>query len=122
VDRFFLALGGASAFVAVGLGAFAAHGLKASLPADMLAVFEVGVRYQMYHAFGLIAAGLVYAKRPAKAIAASGWLFAIGTVLFSGSLYAIAASGVRGLGMVTPFGGVAFLAGWLCFVRGLWKG
>lgn len=121
LDRFLLALGGMSAFFAVGLGAFAAHGLKTSLPADLLATFEVGVRYQMYHALWLIAVGLVYARRPGKAIAASGWLFVIGTVLFSGSLYVLAMSGVRALGMVAPLGGVAFLVGWLCFVRGVFK-
>ncbi len=120
-DRLLLALGGASAFFAVGLGALAAHGLKASMPADLLTTFEVGARYQMYHALALIAAGLVHAVRPAKAIAASGWLFALGTVLFSGSLYVLAVSGIRALGMVTPFGGVAFLAGWLCFIRGVWR-
>lgn len=122
MDRFLLALGGGSACCAVAMGAFAAHGLKASLSPDLLATFEVGVRYQMYHALALIAAGLVYANRPAKAIAASGWLFALGTVLFCGSLYVLAVSGIRAMGMVTPIGGIAFLAGWLCFLRGVWKG
>jgi uncharacterized membrane protein YgdD (TMEM256/DUF423 family) len=119
--RALLALGGLSAFLAVALGAMAAHGLKASLAPEALATFEIGVRYQMYHALAMIAAGLVHAIRPLKAIAVSGGLFALGTVLFSGSLYLIVLCGVRALGIVTPFGGVAFLAGWLCFVWGVWR-
>lgn len=120
-DRVMLALGGASALVAVGLGAFGAHGLKAILAPDVLVTFEVGVRYQMYHALALIAAGLAHGRRPTKSLAASGWFFALGTVLFSGSLYVLAISGVREFGMVTPFGGVAFLVGWSCFIRGVWR-
>jgi len=119
--RVLLTLGGTSAFLAVALGAFAAHGLKASLAPDMLTTFEVGVRYQMYHALAMIAAGLVYAIRPVRTLAVAGGLFVLGTLLFSGSLYVLTLSGVRAFGMVTPFGGVAFLAGWLCFVWGVWR-
>jgi len=121
IARLLLTLGGVSAFIAVALGAFAAHGLKASLAPDMLTTFEVGVRYQMYHALAMIAVGLVHAVRPVKMLAVSGSLFALGTLLFSGSLYVLALSGERAFGMVTPFGGVAFLAGWLCFVWSIWK-
>lgn len=121
MDRFLLAFGGASAFIAVALGAFGAHALKAVAAPDLLVTFDVGVRYQMYHALGAIAAGLVHARRPTKLVAASGVLFLVGTVLFSGSLYALVLSGVRSLGMITPLGGAAFLAGWLCFVRGVWR-
>lgn len=121
MDRILLGLGGTSAFLSVALGAFGSHGLKALLSADLLAAFEVGVRYQMYHALAMIAVGLLLPMRPARALRASGWLFAIGTVLFSGSLYALALSGIRSLGMITPIGGVAFLAGWLCFAWGAWR-
>ena len=116
VERLFFGLGAASAFIAVALGAFAAHGLKARLGADLLAAFETGVRYQMFHALGLLAVAWACTRWPGALVQASGWLFVAGTVLFSGSLYALALSGVRGLGIVTPFGGLAFLAGWLCLV------
>jgi uncharacterized membrane protein YgdD (TMEM256/DUF423 family) len=115
MERTFLALGALSAAVSVGAGAFGAHALKARLAPDMLAVFETGARYQMYHALGLAAAAWAASRGPAAhgAAAWAGWLFALGTVLFSGSLYALALSGVRALGAVTPLGGVAFIAGWI---------
>ena len=114
VERLFFGLGAASAFIAVALGAFAAHGLKARLGADLLAAFETGVRYQMFHALALLAVAWACTRWPGALVAASGWLFVAGTVLFSGSLYALALGGMRGLGIITPFGGLAFLAGWLC--------
>ena len=114
MDRIFFAIGCVSALVAVGLGAFAAHGLKARLAPDLLAVFEVGVRYHMYHALALLAVAWAYARWPGTAAVAAGGLFVAGTLLFSGSLYALALSGVRGLGAITPIGGLAFLAGWGC--------
>jgi uncharacterized membrane protein YgdD (TMEM256/DUF423 family) len=112
MDRLFLALGAASAFLAVAAGAFGAHALRARLPPDLLAVFETGARYQMYHALGLVAVAWAATRWPGTATAAAGWLFVAGTVLFSGSLYALTLTGVRALGAVTPLGGVAFLAGW----------
>lgn len=115
-DRLFFALGAASAFLAVALGAFAAHGLKARLAPDLLAIFEVGVRYQMYHALALLAVAWASTQWPHPAVAAGGWLFVAGTVVFSGSLYALTLSGVRWLGAITPIGGLAFLAGWACLV------
>src|SRR3954470_18777755 len=114
MDRLFFGLGALSAFIAVALGAFASHGLKSRLDATMLATFETGVRYEMYHALGLLAVGWACTRRPGSAVNASGWLFVAGTILFSGSLYLLALSGVRWLGAITPIGGVAFLAGWLC--------
>ncbi len=113
MDRLFLALGALSGFVSVAAGAFGAHALKARLPPDLLAVFETGARYQMFHALALVAVGLLAARAPATALAVAGWAFLAGTVLFSGSLYALALTGARALGAVTPFGGVAFLVGWL---------
>lgn len=115
MDRTFLALGAISAGISVAAGAFGAHALKARLPADLLAVFETGARYQMYHALGLVAAAWASSRTTGAAAWAgwAGWLFVVGTVLFSGSLYALALTGARGLGAVTPFGGVAFIAGWI---------
>ena len=115
-DRLFFALGSASAFLAVALGAFAAHGLKSRLAPDLLAVFEVGVRYQMYHALALLAVAWAATRWPGTAVTAGGWLFVAGTVIFSGSLYVLSLTGVRWLGAITPIGGLAFLAGWACLV------
>jgi len=108
-----IALGALNAAVAVGAGAFAAHGLRERLDARALEVFETGARYQMYHALGLIAAAWAAARWPGPAVTWAGWLFVAGTVIFSGSLYALVLTGVKGLGAVTPVGGVLFLAGWL---------
>jgi uncharacterized membrane protein YgdD (TMEM256/DUF423 family) len=113
MQRTFALLGALSALLSVAAGAFGAHALKARVPADLLGHFETGARYQMYHALGLIAVAWAGSRFPGTATAWAGWLFVAGTVLFSGSLYALALSGVRTLGAVTPFGGAAFLAGWL---------
>jgi uncharacterized membrane protein YgdD (TMEM256/DUF423 family) len=115
MERVFLALGALSAAISVAAGAFGAHALRSRLAPDLLAVFETGARYQMYHALALVAAAWAAGRAPASSGAASwaGWLFVAGTVLFSGSLYALALTGVKALGAVTPFGGVAFIAGWL---------
>lgn len=113
-DRLIFTLGCASAFLAVALGAFAAHDLKGRLAPDLLAVFEVGVRYQMYHALALLAVAWAATRWPGTAVTASGWLFVAGTVIFSGSLYVLSLTGVRWLGAITPIGGLAFLAGWAC--------
>jgi len=121
LDRLFFALGALAAFVAVALGAFAAHGLKARLDATMLATFETGVRYHLYHALGLLAVAWAATRWPGVAVNASGWLFIAGIVLFSGSLYALSLTGVRWLGAITPFGGLAFLAGWACLAWAAWK-
>jgi uncharacterized membrane protein YgdD (TMEM256/DUF423 family) len=112
MDRLFLALGALSALVSVAAGAFGAHALRDRLAPDLLAVFETGARYQMYHALGLFAVAWATQRWPGGAAAGAGWLFVAGTLLFSGSLYALALSGVRAFGAVTPFGGLAFLVGW----------
>lgn len=123
MDRLFFILGSASAGIAVALGAFAAHALKARLSPEMLAAYETGVRYQMFHALALLAVAWASTRWPAStAITASGWLFVAGTVLFSGSLYALSLTGVRGLGAVTPIGGLAWLVGWACLAWGACKG
>jgi len=112
MDKTFVVLGALSGFVSVAAGAFGAHALKARLGPDQLAVFETGARYQMFHALAMLAAAWAVGRFPGGAATAAGWLFLGGTVLFSGSLYALALTGVRVLGAVTPIGGVAFLAGW----------
>ena len=122
MDRVFFTIGSLSAFIGVALGAFAAHALKARLDASLLATFEVGVRYQMYHSLALLAVGWAHTRWPGRVLTASGWLFVAGTVLFSGSLYALSLSGVPWLGAITPVGGAAFLAGWLCLAWAAWKG
>jgi uncharacterized membrane protein YgdD (TMEM256/DUF423 family) len=113
-DRLFFRLGSISGLIAVAAGAFGAHALRARLTPDDLAVFETAARYQMYHALGLLAAAWAVTRWPGPLGHWAGWLFAIGTGLFSGSLYALALSGTRWLGAIAPLGGVAFLAGWLC--------
>jgi uncharacterized membrane protein YgdD (TMEM256/DUF423 family) len=115
--KLFLILGGINAALVVMLGAFGAHGLKARLTAEMLAVYQTGVHYQLFHALGLLVVGLV-ASQIADSVWLkwSGWLMLAGIILFSGSLYVLSVSGMRWLGMVTPFGGVAFIAAWIVFV------
>ena len=121
MDRLFFALGSLSAFLAVALGAFGAHALKARLPVELLTIFETGVRYHLTHALALLAVAWACTRWPGTAVNTSGWLFVAGTVIFSGSLYALALTGVRGLGALTPIGGVAWLAAWLCLAWAAWK-
>jgi uncharacterized membrane protein YgdD (TMEM256/DUF423 family) len=120
--RLFYTIGSLSAFLGVALGAFAAHALKGRLDADLLVTFEIAVRYQIYHAFALLAVGWAHTRWPGAVLTASGWLFLVGTVLFSGSLYALSLSGARWLGAITPVGGLALLAGWLCMAWAVWRG
>jgi len=122
MDRLFVTLGAASGFVAVAAGAFGAHALKARLSPEMLAVFEVGVRYQMFHALALLAVAWAVGRWPGPAATAAGWFFVVGTALFSGTLYLLALSGTRWLGAITPIGGAAFLAGWACLAWAAWRG
>jgi uncharacterized membrane protein YgdD (TMEM256/DUF423 family) len=121
MDRLFFLIGALSAFAGVAAGAFGAHGLKERLGAEMLAVFETGVRYQMYHAFALVASAWAADRWPGTLTSAAGWLFVAGTLVFSGSLYALSLTGQRWLGAITPLGGLAFLAGWLCLAAACWK-
>ncbi|HYT05402.1 MAG TPA: DUF423 domain-containing protein [Gemmatimonadales bacterium] len=122
MDRTFATLGGVSGFLGVAAGAFGAHALRSRLSPDMLAAFETGARYQMSHALALLAVAWAVTRWPGPAVRVAGWLFVAGTVIFSGSLYLLALTGVRGLGTVTPLGGLAFLAGWLALVVGVWRG
>lgn len=113
MNNFFLIIASLNGFIAVSLGAFAAHGLKNSLTPDLLTTFQTGVQYHMYHALALFGVGLLALYYPNQsAVRISGYLFLVGILLFSGSLYILALSGIRWLGAITPLGGVAFLAGW----------
>jgi uncharacterized membrane protein YgdD (TMEM256/DUF423 family) len=114
MDRLFFSLGTLFALGSVATGAFGAHALRARLSPDHLAIFETAARYQMYHALGLIAVAWAVTRWPGPLPRWAGWLFTMGTVLFSGSLYALALTGTRWLGAITPLGGVAFLGGWIC--------
>jgi len=117
VERTFALLGGLLAMLGVGLGAFGAHALRGRLGPEDLDVFETGVRYQMYHALALLFVAWAAGRWPGALVEAAGWLFALGILLFSGSLYALVLTGHRGLGAVTPFGGLSFLLAWglLCW-------
>jgi uncharacterized membrane protein YgdD (TMEM256/DUF423 family) len=119
--RDFALIGALSACAAVAAGAFGAHALRQRLPGDLLAVFETGARYQMYHALALLFVAWAATQWPGSAIRAAGWLFVGGTVLFCGSLYLLALTGARWWGAVTPVGGLLFLGGWLTLAAGLWR-
>ncbi|HLC43118.1 MAG TPA: DUF423 domain-containing protein [Methylomirabilota bacterium] len=121
MDRVFFALGSVSALLGVALGAFGSHALREKLSSEMLDIFEVGVRYQMYHALALLAVAGAGGRWPGDGITAAGWLFVAGTVVFSGSLYLLSLTGIRWLGAVTPIGGVAFLLGWFFLAWSVWK-
>jgi len=118
--RGFLVAGAVSGAVAMGLGALAAHPLRERVSPELLATFETGVRYQMYHALALIGAAWAMGRWPGSAIVLAGWCFVVGTVLFSGSLYLLVLTGARWLGAVTPLGGLAFIGGWVLLAWGAW--
>jgi uncharacterized membrane protein YgdD (TMEM256/DUF423 family) len=122
MERIFFIIGAISAFVAVAAGAFGAHSLKNSLSPEMLAIFETGVRYQMFHAVGLFVSAWALGRFPSTFASASGWLFVVGIILFSGSLYLLALTETRWLGAITPLGGLAFLGGWLSLAYAAWRG
>ncbi len=121
-DRLFAICGAISALISVGAGAFGAHALKSRLPEDMLAIFEVSVRYQMYHAFGLMVVAWAAGRWPDASFSSAGWCFIVGTVFFSGSLYILSLSGVKWLGAIAPIGGILFIVGWAILAWGIWKG
>ncbi len=121
MQRWAVLVAAVAGFLAVGLGAFAAHGLRNVLSAEYLTVFQTGVHYQMVHALALLAVGMLLQKTAARSLSIAAWSFAVGILLFSGSLYALTLSGVRGLGMITPLGGVAFLVGWAALAWFAWR-
>jgi uncharacterized membrane protein YgdD (TMEM256/DUF423 family) len=112
-SRLALLLAALLLFVAVAAGAFGAHALRSVLAPDLLAVYQTAVQYQFWHGLGVLAIGVLLAQRPGnRALATAAWLLVAGVVLFSGSLYVLALTGIRSLGAITPFGGVALLGGW----------
>ena len=121
----YLSAGAVSGAIAVLLGAFGAHALKEMVPPDTVSTFQTGVQYQMYHSLALLATGIMYERYPVKFIKWAGFCFIAGIILFSGSLYfltilkATATVGMRGVGIVTPFGGLFFIAAWLLLLTGL---
>ncbi len=122
MDQRFFVFGCLAAALGVALGAFGAHALRDRLGPQMIAIFETGVRYQLIHALALLAVGIVRAGRPeSAALAASGWLFVAGIVLFSGSLYLLTLTGPRWLGAATPVGGVSFILGWVFLALGVMR-
>lgn len=120
MDRTFLFIGALAGGLGVALGAFGAHGLRGRLTPEMLAVFETGVRYHMYHSLAILLVAALVARIDSRLIPVAGWCFSVGIVVFSGSLYALAVSGITVLGAITPIGGVAFLAGWACLIMASW--
>jgi uncharacterized membrane protein YgdD (TMEM256/DUF423 family) len=116
MERGFFAAGSISGLLGVLCGAFGAHALRGHLSSDALAVYETGVRYQLFHAMGLFAASWAAVRWPGRAVRTAGWLFIVGTLLFSGSLYALAMTGQRTLGAITPFGGVCWAIAWICLL------
>ncbi|UVO18384.1 DUF423 domain-containing protein [Stutzerimonas stutzeri] len=119
--RAYLPLAAGFGLTGVALGAFAAHGLKASLSAEYLAIFQTAVQYQLIHALALFGIALLSLHAPGRLLQAAAVLFGIGIVLFSGSLYLLTLTGIGKLGIVTPLGGTAFLAGWLCLGLAGWR-
>lgn len=122
MERIFMTLASLLGGLAVALGAFGAHALRDRLDERMLANFETGVRYHFYHALALVAVVVVIKLWPTSTLATyAGWLFLVGILIFSGSLYLMALTGARWLGAITPIGGVAFIAGWLCLALVAWR-
>ena len=113
-----IALGALNGAIAVAAGAFGAHGLRERLDARMLEIFETGARYQMYHALAIVLCGVIATRGATMA----GWMFQIGIIVFTGSLYALSLTGVKWLGAITPLGGLALIAGWVYLGYTSWKG
>lgn len=128
MHKSFLAIASILAALSVALGAFGAHGLKKFVPPESVATFETGVRYQFYHTFALFLVAILFQTFPGKLLSMAGWLFLVGILLFSGSLYALTllkatnTVGLKGIGIITPFGGLFFIAGWICLLIGILGG
>lgn len=120
-NKWLLVIGALMGFISVSAGAFGAHALKQKLSSDMLGIFEIAARYQMYHALAIVLAAILLTTLQAVSFSCAGWLFFLGTCLFSGSLYAMALTGIRWLGAITPIGGLILLAGWLCLMIGAYR-
>lgn len=121
MSRRFIILAAMSGFLLVALGAFGAHALEHSVPPSHLIWWQKAVLYQGLHTLALLGVGLLIPHHPVRALMLSGWLFVAGILLFSGSLYLMTLSDVRSLAMLTPIGGIAFMAGWLSLIIGAWR-
>ena len=121
MDRTFFALGCVFAFLGIAAGAFAAHALKGHLTAHELDIWETGARYHIFMSLALLATAWASTRWSGRAVNLAGWLFAVGIVLFSGSLYLLAITGVKVLGAITPLGGLAFLVGWALLAVAAWR-
>jgi uncharacterized membrane protein YgdD (TMEM256/DUF423 family) len=121
MHRWILFSGAVSGALGVLLGAFGAHGLKSRLSQDLLVIFEVGVRYQMFHALALLMVGVLALQRPSGSLQAAAWLWIAGSLVFSGSLYILAVTGARWLGAITPVGGSMLIAGWVALALAAWR-
>jgi uncharacterized membrane protein YgdD (TMEM256/DUF423 family) len=121
MERTFFVLGSLFALLGVVAGAFGAHALRGSLSPEFAAIFETAVRYQLVHALALLATAWACGRWPGAAASAAGALFTVGIVLFSGSLYLLVFTRVRGLGAITPVGGLAFIVGWGCLAWAAWR-
>ena len=120
--KVFITLASLSGMLAVAFGAFGAHALKNRLDDYAMGVFQTAVQYHFYHSLALLAVGIIALNHPQAALLrSSGWLFTLGIVVFSGSLYVLSFSGLRWLGAVTPIGGLAFIAGWACLAAASWQ-
>jgi uncharacterized membrane protein YgdD (TMEM256/DUF423 family) len=117
----FMIIGSAFAFLSVAAGAFGAHALKSVLDPSRLVVYETAAKYQMYHALALILVGSHMHQTPGVGLMRAGWLFCLGIVLFSGSLYVVAMLGLHWAGAITPLGGLAFLGGWAMLAWTGWR-
>ena len=122
MERTFALIGSLLAMLAVIFGAFGAHALRARLSPDDLDIFETAVRYQMYHALALLAVAWAVSRWPSVVTTTGGWLFVVGIVFFSGSLYMLVLTGQRWLGAVTPLGGLAMVCGWACLAWAIFRG
>ena len=122
MERKWIAIAAITGLVAVGLGAFGAHGLKDRIEPDQLAAFEVGVRYQMYHALALLGVAWVMARHPSRAASAAGASMLLGVLLFSGSLYGLSLTPWRWLGPITPIGGLLLMVGWALLAVAVMQG
>lgn len=120
--KLFLILGSLNALIGVALGAFGAHGLKTKVAPEMLAVWNTAVLYHLIHALGLLLIGILCQLMPAAPLVkVAGWSILLGVLLFSGSLYALVLTGTKPIGIITPFGGIAFLIGWLLLAIAAWQ-
>ena len=120
--QWFITLASLSGMLAVAFGAFGAHALKNRLDDYAMGVFQTAVQYHFYHSLALLAVGVIALSQPQAALLrSSGWLFVLGIVVFSGSLYLLSFTGLRWLGAITPLGGLAFIAGWACLAAASWK-